>query len=264
MGRPRSLNPQVKVKVRAKLRCYAELNDFIPPQWRQRSFPVGFVAPAPLRHIAEGIGIPHTEIALALRNGEPVDLDCPVSDGDRLALYPLFASVAVDSASPIQLRPAGTPHFIADAHLGKLAGYLRLLGFDTLYTNDLGDQALAAIAAAEQRVLLSRDRNLLMHKAVRFGAFLHTTNAWTGVEYLERRYQLCSHAAPFSRCMKCNGLLEMVDKSTVMDQVPLAVERFQDAFWRCQGCGQVYWRGSHWQAMQQRVTALCAAYSEVD
>lgn len=248
--------------VRANLRCYAELNDFLQPSWRQHRFAVEFVASAPLRHLAEGIGIPHTEIALALKNGEPVDLDCTVDDGDSLALYPLFASQALEGAAPDRIRPPGTPRFVADAHLGKLAGYLRLLGFDTLYANDLGDRELATIAASEQRVLLSRDRDLLMHKAVRYGAFLHATDTWTGVEYLQRRYRLCDHAAPFSRCMTCNGLLESVAKSAVVDQVPSAVAQLQDDFWRCRDCGQVYWRGSHWRALQARVETLCGPHRE--
>jgi len=246
------------VKARATLRCYAELNDLLPPPRRQRRFGITFIAPAPLYHVAQIAGIPHTEIALALCNGQPVGLDHRLADGDDLALYPLFSALVVDAASPIRLRPPGTPRFIADAHLGKLAGRLRLLGLDTLYKNDLGDRALAVIAADEGRILLSRDRDLLMHKAVRYGAYLYSTDAWEGLAYLVRRYRLCDHQAPFSRCMRCNGLLESVDKALVSEQVPAAVARLQDAFWRCRDCGQVYWRGSHWRVLRARVDDLCA------
>lgn len=245
------------MKARARLRCYAELNDFLPPARRQREFDLDFVAPAPLRHLAQIAGIPHTEIALALCNGDPVDLEHHVHDGDRLSLYPQFATSGIDAVPPIVLRPPGRPRFLADAHLGRLAGHLRLLGLDTVYQNALDDRMLAAIAAEEGRILLSRDRDLLMHRAVRYGAYLHTTDAWAGLVYLERRYHLCEYAEPFSRCMRCNGRLEAVEKAAVIDRVPAAVARLQDAFWRCKDCDQVYWRGSHWQALQARVTALC-------
>jgi len=242
----------------ATLRCYAELNDYLAPQQRQRDIAVTFVAPAPVRHLAETLGIPHTEIELVLRDGRSLDLETPVADGDRLALYPVFEAFDIQPELRLRERPLRAPRFLADAHLGKLAGYLRLLGFDTLHHNDIGDPALVALAAREGRILLSRDRRLLMRKDVSHGCHLRSGDPREQLRHLVTRLQLCGLIRPFSRCMVCNGEVEPVSRDEVLAELPDSVARLQEAFWRCRGCGRVYWQGSHWQALQQLVDAVCA------
>lgn len=241
----------------AVLRCYAELNDYLPPERRQQAIDIDFVPPAPLRHVVEQLGIPHTEIELALRDGQSLDLETPVADGDRIALYPVFEAFDVQPALRLRARPLRSPRFLADAHLGKLAGYLRLLGFDTRCENDIGDPALVALAAAEDRILLSRDRRLLMHKAITHGCHLRDDDPRQQLRHLVRRLQLCGLIRPFTRCTVCNTEVMPVAKAEVIDQLPDSVQRLHDAFWRCSGCGRVYWQGSHWQALRRLVDELC-------
>ena len=156
----------------ATLRCYEELNDFLPHALRRRDFPVHFEPPAPVRHLVETVGVPHTEIELVLRNGESVDLEARVADRDRLALYPVFECFDVAPLVRLRAAPLREPRFLADAHLGRLARDLRLLGFDAAFANDVGDDALARRAALEQRVLLTRDPQLQMRRGNSHGGYL--------------------------------------------------------------------------------------------
>jgi hypothetical protein len=241
----------------ATLRCYEELNDFLPHAQRRRDMVLQFDPPAPVRHLVETVGVPHTEIELVLRNGESVDLEARVEDGDRLALYPVFECFEV--APLVRLRPAPLrePRFLADAHLGRLARDLRLLGFDTAFANDLGDDELARRAAAERRILLTRDRQLLMRREVTHGCYLRPARPEEQLAYVVRRLQLCRRIRPFTRCTACNTPVEAVGRETVAARLPPSVRRVHDCFWRCGGCGRVYWQGSHWRAMAGRVARLC-------
>ena len=241
----------------ATLRCYEELNDFLPHAWRKRDFTVAFDSPAPARHLIETAGVPHTEIEILLLNGESVDLEARVQDGDRLAAYPMFE--CFDVAPLVRLRdaPLREPRFVADAHLGRLARDLRLLGFDTRYANDPGDGALAAEAAAGGRILLTRDRQLLMRREVAHGCYLRAARPEEQLAYVVQRLQLCRLMRPFTRCSACNAAVAPTASDAVTDEVPAGVLQRHNAFWRCLGCRRVYWQGSHWRAMAGRIARLC-------
>lgn len=241
----------------ATLRFYAELNDFLPAARRQRAFEVEFAAPAPVRHLVENCGVPHTEIELVLRDGVSLDLEAPVHAGDRLAVYPMFEAFDVRPELRLRARPLRVPRFVADAHLGRLARQLRMLGFDTLWANDLGDQRLAELAATQQRILLSSDRRLLMRRNVTHGCFIRRGPTLRQLAYLLERLQLCAEIRPFTRCMACNAPVTAVALAEVRDRVPPRVRERADGYWRCTGCGRVYWQGTHWAAMQARIRALC-------
>lgn len=239
------------------LRFYAELNDFLPPARRQRDWRRPLGAPAPVRHLIEVCGVPHTEVELILRDGESIDLETAVGHGQRIAVYPMFEAFDVQPVLRVRPRPMRETRFLADAHLGALARRLRMLGFDTLWHNDLGDLELAALAGREHRVLLSRDRRLLMHRSVSHGCYLRPGSTRAQLAYLVERLQLCRAIRPFSRCIACNGVLLPVESGAVRTRVPPAVRRSHDAYWCCQDCGRVYWRGSHWQAMCRQVAEIC-------
>ena len=241
----------------ATLRFYEELNDFLPRAARKRDLRIPFDPPAPARHLVETAGVPHTEIEILLLNGESVDLEVPVRDGDRLAAYPEV--VCFDVAPLVRLRaePLREPRFVADAHLGRLARDLRILGFDTLHANDLGDGALAREAAGGGRILLTRDRQLLMRREVMRGCYLRAARPEEQLAYVVRRLQLCRLVRPFTRCSACNAAVAPSGREAVARDVPDGVLHRYDLFWRCPGCGRVYWQGSHWRAMAGRIARLC-------
>ncbi|MCU0971586.1 MAG: Mut7-C ubiquitin/RNAse domain-containing protein [Gammaproteobacteria bacterium] len=244
---------------RATLRFYEELNDFLPQAQRKRDLWLRFDEPAPVRHLIETCGVPHTEVEIVLLNGESVDLEARVRDGDRLAVYPVFESLDVRPALRIRAGPLRSLRFAADAHLGRLARDLRLLGFDTWFENDAGDDELARLSAEEGRVVLTRDRQLLMRREVARGCYLRAARPEEQLAYLVKRLQLCGAMRPFSRCMACNAAVAAVAPDAVIDRVPAGVAERQDLFWQCPGCGRVYWQGTHWRAMAGRVARLCGA-----
>lgn len=239
----------------AVMRFYEELNDLLPPHWRKCDIPLQFQAPCPVRHLIETC-VPHTEVELVLLGGQSVGLEAPVRDGDRVSVYPMFESLDVSPLVRLRDRPLREPRFVADAHLGRLARYLRLLGFDTLFQNDPGDALLASQAGDGRRILLTRDRALLMRREVTHGCYIRPCKPLEQLTYTLGRCDLYRLVRPFTRCMECNGLLEQADKQSVRAQVPVRSLTLQERFWRCRGCGKVYWCGSHCHRLERLVEEL--------
>lgn len=245
----------------ANFRFYEELNDFLPVGRRKREIPVTFDAPAPVRHLIETLGVPHTEPEIILINGESVGFEQPVADGDRVSVYPMFESLDVTPLLRLRPGPLRCPRFLADAHLGRLAGYLRMLGFDTLYPPHPDDGEMASRAAMEHRILLTRDRALLMHRVVTHGCYIRQRFPREQVRYLVDRLDLCGLIHPFSRCIKCNGIVEDVGKETVTEELPGRVHEACDEIRRCRDCRQLYWKGSHYERMREFIGTLCYDHS---
>jgi uncharacterized protein with PIN domain len=243
---------------RVRLRFQGELNDFLSPGRRGQELLVTQQGRAPLRHLVESVGVPHTEVARAMDGDRTVGLDTCPEDDASLLLYPWSADL------PQRPPGGGAPSFAADAHLGHVARKLRLLGFDTRFDNDLGDARLVSQAIAEGRVLLSRDRQLLMRADVRQGCYVPDVAPRLQLAGLVARFQLCAHARPFSRCMDCNGLLQPVALAELDQPPPPGVVEMQDAYWRCSGCGKLYWRGTHWRELSRQVAELCGPSVPVD
>jgi uncharacterized protein with PIN domain len=241
----------------ATLRCYAELNDFLTPARRQREFAVAFDPPTPAGHLIQQCGVPCCAVELIIRDGVSIDFATRVCDGDRLAVYPMFEAFDVGPALRVRRAPLREIRFSADAHLGRLARALRMLGFDTFWANDIGDAALAARAVAERRILLTRDRQLLLRRDLTHACHVPSGKTGEQLAYLVKRLQLCSRIRPFRRCLVCNAQVCSLPAAVARTRVPPAVARTAAEFWHCTGCNKVYWRGSHWQAMWERIRALC-------
>lgn len=229
------------------LRFYEELNDFLPPKRQKRSFGLHLERQASIKDVIESLGVPHTEVELILVNGRSVDFSYKVRDRDQISVYPVFESFNITPLLRLRDKPLRQPRFVADANLGKLAQYLRLLGFDCLYRNDFEDAEVAEISSSEHRVVLTRDRRLLQRKIITHGYFLRSDQPKQQVREVLDRMGLYADAAPFTRCVNCNGELLEVDKKAVMARLePLTREHYQD-FKMCQLCGQIFWPGSHFE-----------------
>jgi uncharacterized protein len=197
-----------------------------------------------VKHLIESLGIPHVEIGFVLANGEEIGLDRIPSTGDKIEVFP------VEHGNPID------PRFMLDNHLGRLAALLRMLGFDCLYQNDFEDSQMAKLLELEQRLLLTRDRQLLMRKAVRFGYCLRSLKPEEQLQEVVRRFNLFSMIRPFTRCLRCNGLLLFVEKSEILDRLEPKTRLYYDKFSRCPDCGQIFWQGSHWEKMKKVVEKI--------
>ena len=141
-----------------------------------------------------------------------------------------------------------TLKFIADCHLGKLAKYLRLMGYDTLFFSHIEDDKLVELANAEHRTILTRDRELSERKnAPAF--FLVPTDTQTQLKTLIEHFGLTGNSAAFSRCTVCNAPLEVIKKEKIIHRLPGGVKKHFDYFEHCPSCDRIYWRGDHYQNM---------------
>ena len=233
----------------ARFRFYEELNDFLPADRKKCDFEHIFSGRNSVKDMIEALGVPHPEIDLILVNGHPVDFSYVVQDGDRISVYPVFESFDITPLVRLRPRPLRTSRFVLDTHLGKLAKYLRMLGFNTLYRNDYDDATLAALASQESRILLTRDQGLLKRRVVMRGYYVRETQPRQQLREVLSRFDLHRAMHPFRRCLSCNGLLGSVPKAEILDRLEPNTRRYFQDFWRCNDCGRIYWKGSHYQRM---------------
>ncbi len=236
--------------MRATFRFYARLGDFLPYARRGVAFPHDFEARTTIKDMVESLGVPHTEVDLILVNGQSVGFEAIVQDGDRVSVYPAFTALDISGLTRVRPAPPDAYRFVLDVHLGKLATYLRLLGFDSLFPEDYDDANLARIAEEEGRIMLTRDRGLLKRSVVTYGYHPRSTDPRQQLIEVLRRYDLFDRIRPFHRCLRCNGLLVDVDKAAVADRLSPRTRDHYDAFRQCRSCGQVYWQGSHYERLR--------------
>ena len=148
------------------------------------------------------------------------------------------------------------PRFVLDVHLGALARYLRLLGFDVLYRNDFDDAELAAVAHRQGRILLTRDRRLLDRKLVTQGLWIEETERRRQLFGVVERLGLRDRLRPFTRCLHCNAMLEPVAKDAVAHRLPPRIRREHDDFRICRTCDRVFWQGSHYRRMRRLIAEI--------
>ena len=242
----------------AYLRFYAELNDHLPHNQQCKTIEKSFFVSGTVKDTIESFGVPHTEVDLIVVNGESVDFSYTIHDGDRIAVYPMFESIDITPALHLRPQPLRNPKFVLDVHLGKLAGYLRMLGFDSLYESCLTDPELVRISSSEHRTLLTRDRGLLKHAAVTHGYWLRETGSRRQIAEIVDRFDLARSIRPFTRCMACNGLLQAVSSEQARHSVPPGIAERRDEFHQCEKCRRFYWKGSHYDHMQRWIRELSA------
>ena len=235
----------------AEFRFYEEPNDYLSASRRKRSFTHTFAGAPAIKDIIEALGAPHTEIDLIIVDGRSVRFSHRLRGGERVAVYPMFERFDIRSLHKLRPKPLRRTRFVADVHLGRLARYLRLLGFDTLYSRKLDDRSLVAISVRERRILLTRDVGLLKHRMLTRGYWVRTTDSDRQVEQIVHAFSLKKDLRPFTRCMSCNALLRPVARAVVAGRVPTRVFRRYRRFMYCAGCGRFYWRGTHFQRLEQ-------------
>jgi uncharacterized protein with PIN domain len=230
----------------AEFRCYAELNDFLPLPHRQRAFTYTFRVPGSVKDGLESLGVPHPEVDLLLVNGEST-------------AFPRFRRLDVSAVSPVHVPPPAEPRFALDDHLGRLARYLRLLGFDATHQPQADDADLANRATAEDRILLTRDLDLLKRHVVRRGYRVRNTDPRRQAVEVVRYFGLDERLAPFTRCLACGERLLPATPEEVTGRIPPAVATWSTAFHRCPGCARVYWPGSHHRRLSSLVEEVRSA-----
>jgi uncharacterized protein with PIN domain len=229
---------------RATFLFFDRLNDFLPHDQRGQLLRVDFRERQSVKHLAESLGVPHPEIGPVQVNGREGTLNTITQDGDRVEIHP------IPNGCPVE------PRFVLDNHLGRLAAHLRMLGCDCLYRNNYQDEELAQIVQSEERILLSRDRRLLMRKVVIHGYCLRSLDPLEQLSEVIRRFDLLKRIVPFHRCLRCNHPLEPVPKAAVLDRLEPLTKLYFDEFQICPACQQIYWKGSHYEKMEKVIEQM--------
>lgn len=219
----------------------SELERFLAKERRGRPFQYACARAATLKNAIEALGVPHTEVGKVTVNDEPATLQRAVREGDRIEVHARDPEMGSD------------PIFLADAHLGGLARFLRMLGFDTLHRNAFDDAEIRRLAEQEDRIVLTRDRELLKCREVRRGCYVRALKPESQLEEVAARYGLAPLARPFTLCLHCNLALHAVSPEEVAHRVPEKILERHQAFTHCRGCDRVYWPGSHYEKMRERL-----------
>lgn len=249
----KSLTSENPIKKTFHFRIYAGLNDFLPANLRQRTFTLAFKTPITVSEVIESIGIPLSEVALVLVNSEPADFSSQLQEYDFLSIYPAFETLNISEISKIKQVIIKNPRFILDAHLGKLAKYLRMLGFDTLYHNDFGDNEIIEIAAKDNRIILSRDKLLLKSKSTSPGYYVRATEKHEQLKEIVMKFNLYDQFKSFTRCMTCNTELVPRSREEVTGMVNEDTLQIFNEFFYCPVCDKVFWKGSHFERMENLI-----------
>ena len=238
------------------VRCHGNLNDFLPVRRQRQAFAHPLKEHSSVKDTLEACGIPHPEVDLLLINKQSVDFSYLLRPDDVVDAYPQEFSSSVSAVSKVRPQPLASYAFVLDVHLGKLARYLRFLGFDALYRNDFEDEELAEISDQQQRVLLTQDLGLLKRSIVSYGYRVRSHEPKKQVAEVLTRYGLYDEIAPFKRCSRCNGLIAPVEKKAIAHRLPYYTALHYNEFFQCQSCDQVYWKGAHYEKMSRLISAL--------
>lgn len=239
-----------------RLRVHGDLHFFLGTRTRGGTVERHLSEKNSVKDVIESCGIPHPEVDLILVNGKAVDFAYAITSDAELKLYP--PGIQSSQFKEKRLQANTVIAFVADGHLGKLVRDLRLAGIDVAYDPAAEDRQLVGIASRSNRALLTRDRRLLMHAAVQHGYYLRSQDPLEQTTEVLRRFDLGSILSPFSRCLRCNALLETVEKEKVISQLEPLTRIYYDDFRRCTGCAQVYWSGSHFTKLQKRLEQIYA------
>jgi uncharacterized protein with PIN domain len=240
----------------ATFRFYEELNDFLVPPKRKTAFPYLFNGTPSIKDAIEAIGIPHVEIDLILVNNTSVDFSYILKNDDYVSVYPVFETLNITDVTHLRNRPLRKTKFILDVHLGKLAKYLRMLGFDTTYENNNDDNKIIQTALADHRIILTRDIGILKVKRVTHGYWIRSQKPKEQLVEVVTHFDLYKNIDPFNRCIECNGQLRPVKKEKILSKLkPMTIENF-NTFYKCSSCKSIFWEGSHYDRMKQFVEKI--------
>jgi uncharacterized protein with PIN domain len=226
-------------------------NDFLLSSKRNKPIVYTFADTPSIKHVIETIGIPHSEVDVILVNDKPVDFFHILNDNDAVEVFPANSTKSFPKEWSLTPPYSNPEKFILDVHLGKLAKALRLFGFDSLYENNYSDKTIVEIADKEERIILTRDRNLLKHKLVSVGYWLHSQHADEQLMEVIRRFDLKFKFKFFERCVECNCKIKKVEKTEILDRLLPKTILYYNNFFQCECCKRIYWRGSHYEHMHE-------------
>lgn len=230
-------------------RFYEELNDFLPQDKTKAAFLYFFNGNPSIKDVIEAIGVPHVEVDMILVNRKSVDFKYILKDNDLVSVYPVFETLDISGISHLRHKPLRKTKFILDVHLGKLAKFLRMFGFDSTYQNDYDDEKIIEISLSEHRIILTRDIGLLKVKTVSHGYWIRNQKPNEQLIEVLKYFDLYNAIDPFNRCIACNGQLKLVEKDKIQNKLEPLTRKFFNVFYKCSNCEGIFWKGSHYEKM---------------
>ncbi|MBP6058040.1 MAG: Mut7-C ubiquitin/RNAse domain-containing protein [Nitrosomonas sp.] len=242
-----------------RLHFYQSLNDFVERALRDTEIIHNLDRKASVKDMIESFNVPHTEIELILVNGIAVDFSYIVQCSDYIQVYPASEHPVVTPLLPLRPTSMRPPLFLVDVNLGRLARYLRLLGFDCCYRNDYDDATVARIASEQQRTVLTRDRTLLQRRIITYGYFVRASLPKIQTQAVLKRFDLYALLKPLTRCTHCNGQLVETEKQKIEHRLEPLTKQHYDRFLMCPECDRIYWQGSHCERVKHLIDDFLAA-----
>jgi len=239
---------------KVRLRFHGDLSVFLGSKPGDAVIERRLAEKTSIKDIIESCGVPHPEVDLILVDEKTVGFDHTLANDTNVEVFPVENPDTYQTHK--RLQALGIVRFVADGHLGSLTRNLRLLGFDVAYRQNADDRQLLEAMARENRALLTRDRRLLMHAIVQHGYWPRSQNADEQTVEVIRRFDVSEFIAPFTRCLRCNAMLEAVAKAEIIDKLEPLTKIHYDQFRRCPDCKQIYWLGSHFPKLQKRIEEI--------
>jgi len=239
---------------KVRLRFHGDLSVFLGSKAGDAVIERRLAEKTSIKDVIESCGIPHPEVDLILVDEQTVGFDHTLANDTKVEVFPVQNRGT--GRTEIRLQIIGIVKFVADGHLGGLTRNLRLLGFDVAYRQNADDRQLLEVMVRENRALLTRDRRLLMHAIVQHGYWPRSQNADEQTIEVVRRFDLSELIAPFTRCLRCNAMLEVVAKADIIGKLEPLTKIHYHQFRRCPDCKQIYWSGSHFPKLQKRVEEI--------
>ncbi len=231
-----------------KITFHGYLNKLLPRGKRDKILKGELKDARSIKDLIEAMGIPHTEVGRILVDGCTNPISAQLRGGEEIQVYPAF--IDMDNPSEGLTPPPMPRRFILDVHLGTLAKYMRALGIDTLYENYYSDEEIVEVALREGRTILTRDRGILKRKNVEYGYLIKSNRSREQLTEVFINFDLLPCVRSFSRCLRCNGSLNEIDKKEIAHELDPLTEKFYNEFFRCTSCNSLYWRGGHWERMK--------------
>jgi len=230
---------------KATFRFYEELNDFLTKPRRKVDFEVAFRGKRSVKDMIESLGVPHTEVDLILINGNSVDFNYIVKDGDRASVYPTFESFNIKSVTYLRRKPLRQTRFIADINLGDIVKRMRMIGFDVYFNSALINSQIIDVSLKDKRIILTKSKQLLKFKKVTHAIFIHPGSKDEQVKRIINKLDIKNQAKPFSRCLHCNSLLKKTTKEDVLRRIPPKTRDYCEEYFICESCDKLFWNGTH-------------------
>lgn len=238
----------------ATIRFHGSCNDFLGQSINISELIYKFDDRPSVKDTIEACGVPHPEVGAIKINEEWSDFNRQIYNDDVINVYP---NPWITSTKSLPYKPEGELTFLLDVHLAGLAKYLRLAGFNCLHENiDYGDVLLAALSSQQNYILLTRDIGLLKRSNITYARWVRNLLPQEQFKEIVNHYQLQKEFKPFSRCVKCNGHIHPVSKLSVASDIPIEIGQKFDEFRQCQSCHQVYWKGSHFENIQNLLNEI--------